>query len=67
MRKRRTPTKIERHLRRLMRGTTRNITERTLHERDLLVNARKEAEHLSLAEIPNIYGFVHIRSLASAL
>ena len=59
--------KVERHLRRLVRSAARHVTERTLHERDLLVNARKEAEHLGLAEIPNIYGFVHIRSLASAL
>ena len=67
MRKRCATAKVERHLRRLMRNTTRHVTQRTLHERDLLVDARKEAEHLRLAEIPNIYGFVHIRSLASAL
>ena len=64
MRKRRTTTKVEWHLRRLMRSTARNVAERALHQRDLLVNARKEAEHLRLAEIPNVYGFVHIRSLA---
>ncbi len=30
-------TKVERHLRRLMRSTTRHVAERTLHERDLLL------------------------------
>ncbi len=35
-------TKIKRHLRRLMRSTTRHVTERTLHERDLLSYRRKE-------------------------
>jgi hypothetical protein len=42
MRKRRTPTNIEWHLRRLMRGAARHITERTLYERDLLVYRREE-------------------------
>ena len=35
-------TKIERHLRRLMRNTTHHVAERTLHERDLLSYRRKE-------------------------
>ena len=59
-------TEIERDLRRLMRHTTRHVTQRTLYQRDLLVNAWKKAEDICLAEIPNVYGFVHIRSLASA-
>jgi hypothetical protein len=42
MRKRRTTPKIERHLRRLMRSAARHVTERTLHERDLLVYRREE-------------------------
>jgi hypothetical protein len=42
MRKRRTTTKVEWHLRRLMRGAARHVTERTLHERDLLLYRREE-------------------------
>jgi RNase P protein component len=46
--------KVERNLRRLMRSTTRHIPQRTLHERDLLANARKEADHFRLVEIPSV-------------
>jgi hypothetical protein len=39
-------TKVKRHLRRLMRSATCNITERTLHERDLLLYRREESSDI---------------------
>jgi hypothetical protein len=42
MRKRRTATKVERHLRRLMRSAARHVAERTLYERDLLLYRGEE-------------------------
>jgi RNase P protein component len=56
MRKRRTTPKVKRHLRRLMRRTTRHVTERTLHERDLLVYRREECSNIRFAQIANACG-----------